>query len=149
MLLIVERILILKSVMMFSAVPEEYLSDLAMRCAELHLGEGERFIEEGQYGTSLYVIVSGQVRVHRRGQTITYRGPREVIGELTVLDPHPRSATVEATEPTHILEVAGEDLENLMSESVEVLRAVVRMLSRQVRANTERIANAGWQDEPL
>ena len=68
------------------------------------------------------------------------RIPALVDGELTVFDPHPRSATVEAVEPTHVLEVEGEDLEGLMSESVEVLRAIVRMLSRRLRENTETIA---------
>ena len=143
MLLIVEKVLILKSVMIFSAVAEEYLADLAARCAERHLEPGERFIEEGEFGTSLYVIVSGRVRVHRSNQTIAYRESRDVIGELTVFDPHPRSATVETVEPTHILEVAGEDLENLMAEHLDVLRAVVRMLSRKLRETTDVVVNAG------
>ncbi len=86
-----------------SALPGS-LRRLAMHGALTQFRRGERLIEEGARGDTLYIVVSGRVRAFcgsERGREITLGtyGPGEYVGEMS-LDGGPRSASVEALEPT-------------------------------------------------
>ena len=51
-------------------------------------------------GDSMYIVVDGRVRVYDGARTIIELGPREIFGELALLDPEPRLASVAAEEET-------------------------------------------------
>jgi len=74
---------------------------------------GQRVIREGEPGDSAYVIVKGKARVFRAedGKTLRQMGPGEVFGETAVLLDAPRSASIEATEPLTVVQVARSALE--------------------------------------
>ena len=136
MLLTVEKVLILRCVAVFSDVADEALVDVARLLKLLDAPAGTTIIREGDVGHALYIIVDGRVRVHRDDQTIAVLGERDVFGELSVLDPKPRSASVEALEDTRLFALRGEHLEELMAADPPVLRGVVRFLCRRIRATT-------------
>ena len=75
MLLTIERVLTLKTVGIFSNTPEEALVDLASVLEEVHSRPGETIIEKGEIGSSLYIVVSGKVRVHDGTTTLADLGP--------------------------------------------------------------------------
>jgi CRP-like cAMP-binding protein len=134
MSLIIERVLILKSTPVFSEVPEEDLLDLAAGVEEIEIRQGERIIEKGELGSSLYIVVDGKVRAHDGDQELRVLGSREIFGELAVLDPEPRSASVTAIEDTLLFRVDERVLYEMMAENQALTRGLIRMLCRQLRS---------------
>jgi CRP-like cAMP-binding protein len=137
-MLTLEKVIILKSVEIFQALPEEHLVELAgiLRAREVHAGE--TIIREGDIGTSLFVIVEGKVRVHRQEKEVAVLGSRDVFGELAALDPEPRSATITALEETRLFELDGEALYELMADRIEAARGIFRVLCRRLRAELKK-----------
>lgn len=66
---------------------------------------GEKLVEEGKELSHLYVIVEGTVDVSVRGKIVAQLGQGEVVGEISLLDSRPPSATVVATDHTLVLAV--------------------------------------------
>lgn len=66
---------------------------------------GEKLVEEGNPITHLYIIVEGTVDVSVRGKLVAQLGQGEVVGEISLLDSRPPSATVIATNHTLVLGV--------------------------------------------
>ena len=88
---------------LIAALPE-VLRPLAQRAAIIAFERGELLIREGDWGDTLYIVLAGRVRAFardERGREITYGryGCGEYVGEMS-LDGGPRSASVEALEPT-------------------------------------------------
>ncbi len=136
MLLTIEKVLILKSVGVFSDVPDDALADIASLLKLIDVPAGTTVIREQEIGSTLYVILDGKVRVHRDSRTIAELGERDVFGELSVLDPEPRSASVEALEDTRLFELRGDHLHDLMATNPAVVRGIIRFLCRRIRATT-------------
>ncbi|GBC62414.1 cyclic nucleotide-binding protein [Desulfonema ishimotonii] len=137
MLLTIERVIILKSVNIFSEVPEEDLVEVASIVEEVHVESGEDIIVKEDIGTSMYIIVKGRARVHDGGKELAVLEERTVFGELAALDPEPRSATITALEDCHLFKLEEGPLYDLMAEHVEVVRGIIRVLCRRMR-NTLR-----------
>ncbi len=129
-----ERVLILKSIDLFSAVPPDALVEVASILQEMEVEPGEEILHEGDTGTAMYIIVDGRVRVRAKGRDIAELGPSEVFGELAALDPEPRSASVTALEPTQLFKLSSAPLFQLMASYMDVTRGILRVLCRRIRA---------------
>lgn len=138
MLLTIEKVLILKSVPIFSSVPENQLVDLATIAESVEYDAGEIIMNQGDLGTSMYIVVDGQVRIFEGDQELAVHGTRAVFGELAALDPEPRAASVQAIEDCTLLRLDGESLYDLMSGNKEVTRGIVHVLCDYTRQNLAR-----------
>jgi len=132
-MLTIEKMLVLKSVALFGAVREEYLAHAAEAASEVRLAAGQALFAEGDAGDALYVVASGRLEVRVRGQRVGEIGERDVVGEMAVLDPEPRSAAVLALQPSLLLRITAEDVDLLMAEDVEVARGIIQTLCRRLR----------------
>lgn len=132
-MLIIEKVLILRSVSIFAEVSEQYLNHLAASAQEVRLAAGETLFSQGDFGTALYVILHGKVRVHVGETTIAELGDLQVVGEMAALDPEPRSASVSAVEKSLLLRITSDDLDLLLSDDVEVARGIIRVLCQRLR----------------
>lgn len=130
----IEKVLILRTVGIFAEMPDDELSRLAPLVRELKVRAGERIIDEGEPGTTLFLIVNGGVRVHKADREITRLGERAIFGELAALDPEPRSASITALEDSLLFALEQEPLYELMAEHVEVARGIIKVLCRRLRA---------------
>lgn len=137
MLLTLEKVVILKSVSIFSDTPEELLAEVASILGEVEVGANETIIEKGEIGRSMYIIVDGSVRVHDGDRTIAELGPRDIFGELAALDPEPRSASVTSLAEAHLFRLDQHALYELMAEHSEVAYSIIRILCRRLRAQAE------------
>lgn len=133
MLLTIEKVMILKSVNIFSETPEEDLVDVASIVEEVEIKAGEHVFVKGDIGTSMYIIVKGKMRVHDGDKELAILEEKSVFGELAALDPEPRSATITALEDTLLFCVDEGPLYDLMSEHIEVVRGIMRVLCRRMR----------------
>ena len=90
----------------------------------------------------MYIVVSGRVRVFDGEKTINELGPCEIFGELALLDPEPRSASVDAVEETRLFRLDRETFFELLEDNVGVVSGVMKTLCRRLRKMTERAMSA-------
>jgi hypothetical protein len=83
----IEKLLILKTVGIFLETPDDVLADVAGLLYEIEVPAGTAIFEKGDTGTSMYIIVDGEVRVHDGIHTLNHLHARDVFGEMALLDP--------------------------------------------------------------
>jgi CRP/FNR family cyclic AMP-dependent transcriptional regulator len=133
------RIPILKSVYLFTQTPEEVLAEIATFLEELWMAEGQTVFQKGDPGESMYIISEGRVKVHDGDFTINYLGKWDVFGEMSALDPEPRSASVTAVEPTQLFRLGRQPLYQLMIQREEVMQGVIHILCQHLRARVREM----------
>ena len=134
-MLTIERVICLKAVPMFAEVSDEILADVAELLGEVDYAKGQVVFEKGAEGDSLYVVISGRVRVYDGARTIVELGPKEIFGELALLDPEPRLASIAAVEDTRLFRLDRESFAELMAGNIEVVRGVLHVLCERLRAH--------------
>ena len=135
-MLTVEKVSLLASVEMFARVPSAVLASLAGVMAERQVTAGDVVMTKGEPGDALFVVVDGSLRAHSGERILATMGPGSVIGELALLDPAPRAASVTADEDSLLLVLAKEDFDLVMTDHPELSEGVIRYLVRFVRAGT-------------
>ena len=133
MLPTVERVLFLKGVGLFTDIPGEDLAHVARVAREESFEPGEAIFREGDPGDSLYLLLSGRVRIHKKERPIAELGGRECFGEMAILDLEPRSASATALDDTLCLQLLREDFEEILALKPSIAFGVIRILSRRLR----------------
>lgn len=110
-----ERVRLLRSLELFSKLPEERLSSLGELLEPLSLGDGAAFIVEGAKSDGLYYVLSGRVRIAKRlgeggEKDLAFLGSGECLGEMELLRGGVRSASAYAAGPVELLRLKSEDL---------------------------------------
>lgn len=136
MLLTVERVAHLRHVPLFSATPDHVLAGLATALDEVQLASGEVLMREGDVEDWLYVVISGTVEVVRPDRRVEL-GPGSVVGELAVLDPRPRTATVTALTPVTVFRLSKPGFDEAVRSRPEVALGVISELVRRLRETHE------------
>jgi len=134
----VEKVLFLKGVELFGQISGEDLSQIAQIADEVDFEQDQRIILEGDLGDSLFLIISGKVRVHHEEQEIAVLGERQVFGEMALLDSEPRSASVTAVSDVTLLRIQQEDFSDIVTEKAEIAMGIIKVLSRRLRDTTHR-----------
>jgi CRP-like cAMP-binding protein len=98
------------------------------------LAPGQVLMREGEIGTTMFVVVDGALDVTKDGHVLAVRAAGQILGELAVLDPKPRSATVTAREPCRLLRLSYDTVEAMILAEPEFYRAIVRFLCDRIRA---------------
>lgn len=135
-----ENLALLKGVSIFTEVPDEILVEALQVIKEVHYGAGQRIIEKGDVGTSMYIIAEGRVRVYDGDRTLNLLGKWDVFGEMAALDTEARSASVSAIEDTRMLCLEQEDLYLLISRHESVARGIIQILAQRLRARVKDMA---------
>ena len=141
MLSLVEKVLALKSASLFNQTPDNVLADIAQRVEEINFDKGELIFNKGDFGDTLYIIVSGTVQVWDGSRLLNELGEGDIFGELALLDPAPRSASVKTTEPTHLLLLDAAHFRTILVERPEVPAAIIRVLTGYIRDNLRLTEN--------
>jgi CRP-like cAMP-binding protein len=123
---------------LFQGIDPAHLERLADRAIEVEFPADRVIARQGEIGTGFFVIVSGQVRVVRDGETLAQLGPGEFFGELSLLDRQPRVAMVVADEPTTCLALPSWDFEQLLLEEPALTVSILRGIAGRLRAVTEQ-----------
>jgi CRP-like cAMP-binding protein len=108
------------------ALPGEGLHRLAISARPLLLGPTERFVIEGQPGTSMFLVGEGEVEVRLRREDghdwlADTMGRGEIVGEMALITGGPRTATVRSVGETVIYEIGRQQYEPLLREYPEWL----------------------------
>jgi CRP/FNR family transcriptional regulator, cyclic AMP receptor protein len=125
----------LENVDIFSSLDSKSLKTLAESCSEQKYQKDDIIVQQGDPGSSLFIVVSGQARITKSTADdvvldVALCSEGDVIGEISVLDSAPRSASVIATEETTCLVLETEDFLPLLHDhpdiTVEILFKVVK-----------------------
>ena len=133
MLLTIEKVILLKTVSIFSEVDENILTQVASILEEEQVKAGDAIITKDDMGRSLYIIVDGRVRIHAEEKTFAEIGERELFGELSALLPEPRVASVTALEDTTLLRLDHDSLYEIMNDNFEVAKGIITHLVKLCR----------------
>lgn len=131
----------------FSALTRGERQILAEITDAIELAAGQTMIEEGEPTPAMWIIESGRVAVTKNTghaeENLTTLAEGAVLGELSLLDGQPASATVKATQASVALRIQRTRLlelrENHAPTYYKIIREVVRVLVERVRAMNTRI----------
>jgi len=126
------------------------LRDFAKHAVSRTYPKNTVVVSEGDETDSLYIIVSGRVKIYvsdEKGKEIVLNesGPGEYFGEM-VLDEGPRSASVMTLEQTQFLVVPKEDFRGFVAGSPEFALHLICKLIKRVRALTNDVKSLALMD---
>jgi len=107
-------------------------------------------IAEGDVGDSLYIMLSGRVKVYAsnaagREVVINFHGPGEYVGEMS-LDGEPRSASVVTMEPTTCAIVNRAQFRDFLAQNPDFAQHLIQTLIRRCRSATENVKSLALSD---
>ena len=137
----------LRNIPLFHDLPEQDLGDLASKVTEHSYATGEALVHKGETGDSLFLIVDGAVKIvsenAQGGELILNQcGPGESIGEMSLLDRSPRSASVVALTATRVLELNQAAFIDTLQRRPELSLLLIRSISARLRFATTYIEKA-------
>jgi CRP-like cAMP-binding protein len=104
---------------------------------------GDEIVKQGQEGDELFIVLTGQVRVHTGDAIITRLGAGQHFGEMAMVDKAPRSASVSADDPTKLLVISPSRLlRNYPQGSAGRREALVELRGRAHRTLAQYVARA-------
>ena len=139
---ILEKTIILKSVDLFHNIPGDVLTRIAQIAEELRCEQNHAIFKEGDHGDSMFVIISGKVDVIQNDHSITQLERGTCIGEMALLDQEPRSADAITLEESVLLKIDQEGFFQLMASNPEIMKQIVKILTRRVRSMNKKLTNA-------
>jgi CRP-like cAMP-binding protein len=126
---------------------------IARDFTQRQFGSGETIFLQGDPGEVFYLIESGQVRIFVEGAegqetSVILYGPREVFGELSVIDGLPRSASAVAIEHTTAHVLTGECFRQHLQRYPQLAFNFLNALSIRLRYSTEQVESLALLDVP-
>ncbi len=137
----------LRNIPLFHDLPDGDLKDLAQKAIERSYAAGEALVRRGETGDALFLIVDGAVKIvseNAQGEELVLNqcGPGETIGEMSLLDQSPRSASVVALAPTRALELSRTAFTETLNQRPELSLLLIRSISSRLRFATTYIEKA-------
>ena len=120
----------LKSIPLFQTVSDEDLSQIAPFADEVRVEAGKELVREGDFSYEFFAIEEGEAEVTRGGEHVADLGPGDFFGEIALLEPQRRTATVTATTPVTAIAMHARDF-HAMAETMPVVYERVRAAMRE------------------
>lgn len=142
-----DKVELLGRLPLFENCTKKELAQIASIMVETERPAGAYLTREGQDGGVMFVlvegtadVVTGDPRNPDSHKVIGRLCDGDVVGELSLIDGRARSASVVATSPVQVLEIAADDFFKLVHRSPKFVKALLRALSLRVR-EVEALAN--------
>ncbi|MDJ0555169.1 MAG: Crp/Fnr family transcriptional regulator [Microcoleaceae cyanobacterium MO_207.B10] len=139
MLTSVERLLFVRAVPIFRELRDDFLVRLASVMDELSFPSNHTIFTEGQEGRSLYIVVSGKVKVHLAERELARLEQGACFGEMSLFDAEPRSASITTLEKCECLMLTQMQLYDAIDETPGVAINIIRLLSRRIRELNQKL----------
>ena len=140
MLSIVEKVILLQNIDVFSEVPTRHLASLAAIAEEVEQIKGDVIYKENDPSDALYLVLEGKVRLHRGEQEISVAERNDAFGTWALFDEEPRVVTAVAAENCRLLRVDREDFIDLLADHVQIAQGVIKTVVKRLRNLVERVA---------
>ncbi|TNE48713.1 MAG: cyclic nucleotide-binding domain-containing protein [Deltaproteobacteria bacterium] len=120
---------------LFSSLPVPVLQMLLAEASYFELEPGEVIIQQGYLDTSLFVLIEGEIAVFHEGpprRELARLGEGAFFGEIALISDEPRTATVEATTESTVLEISREMIGRLVQHYPNVLQLLLRFFRERL-----------------
>ena len=139
----VEKIVALRAAPIFARLEPESLERLARACTEARFAPGDALCSEGEFGDEVFILTSGEVEIVKgvgaERKLLAREKAGGFIGELAVIEPAPRSATVLAgADGVRVLRLNGEAFRAALNVDTGIATEVMRTLAQRLKQKNER-----------
>jgi CRP-like cAMP-binding protein len=125
------------AVPMFYACSRRELQAISRLATELEVPAGKLLTEQGKPGQEFMIVLSGTAVATRDGVKVAAFGPGDFFGEIALLDPGLRTATVVAETPMQLAVVGQREFGEILDEVPALASKIMRGLARRLRAVDE------------
>jgi serine/threonine protein phosphatase PrpC len=137
----------LRGLSLFQHLSYSDLLQVVPACEPIEVPSNTPLMQEGEQGDAMYVVISGEVRVHRGEAELARLGVGRHVGEMALVDHRPRSASVTTTMDSVVIRLERsaffEVLRNDSVLAVKLLWNIIQTLSATLRtSNDEQFASA-------
>ena len=144
---------VLRQAPLFTALDDEAAAALQASTVEVRLSKGQDLFLEGEPGDRMFVITEGKVKLGHtaadgRESLLAILGPGELLGELSLFDPGPRTATATALTDATLIAVGHSALRPWLTGRPEVAEALLQALAQRLRRTNEAMADLVFSDVP-
>jgi cAMP-dependent protein kinase regulator len=128
---------------LFSDFTQEEFNEFTKRMIIHTVPAGKKIIREGEGGNSVYILTRGSVRVFAtimgKRVDLAVLQPSDFFGEIAFLTGQPRTATVETVVESDVLEIAEEDLLDMIGKSPRIRDVLQKYYEVRVKSTLEKV----------
>lgn len=142
---------LLKQVPFLAALDLPDLEQLAGAVSRRTFNRGDAIMHKEDEGKSLFIVESGSVRVYipslqGADLTLAVLSAGDFVGDLSLLDGQPRSASADAMEDTSVLVLERADFIDLIRSRAAAAMAVMTVVAKRLRDTDEMAADLAFLD---
>lgn len=143
----------LEQTILLGALDSATLDALAAGATVARYRRGDPVVLEGEPGGDLLVVASGRLKVVSRSidgvdVVLAVAGVGDTLGELSLLDRSPRSATVEAAEPSVVVRVCGDAVRDTIRAHPDLAEELIAQQAATIRRVNGMVADLVFLDVP-
>lgn len=145
-----EGIAALARMPLFRELAPADLAPLAEQLIERRFPRDATIIQEGQAGDYMYILAEGRVKVTKvsgagREKILEILGAGDFFGEMALLDPPERSASVKSLDPVRLLALSRQSFLQALDRVPGMAMVVIRELARRLRRTDEEASHIPYQ----
>jgi CRP/FNR family transcriptional regulator, cyclic AMP receptor protein len=129
----------LSKVEMFQHFSRKHLERVASSGDHITVPAGKILFQQDQTGSDAYIVLSGEVTISRNGKAVATLGEGQLLGELSLLDQGPRTATATCATECDVLVISRPRFMALVDDVPELQRPLFASLANRLR-NLDRTA---------
>jgi CRP/FNR family cyclic AMP-dependent transcriptional regulator len=142
----------LAKIPIFGGLAPEILDELLSAASTVQVAQGVQLLGEGDPALCVFVVCEGELEIRKRGThgsefRLAVLHPGDCVGEMSLIDIQPRSATVRAVSPSILLRIDHGEIAKLYRSHPEVYTMLVlniaREISRRLRRADQVLADMG------
>ena len=142
---------LIRRVPLFSMLTESQATAVAEAVVKRRFKRGEMIVEQGKKTNALFILLNGRARVvtaDSRGREVILATlqPGDHIGEMSLIDNEPHSATVRAEVQTDVLMLGRVEFARCLPENTSMAYAVMRGLVQRLRHADRKIESLALMD---
>jgi CRP/FNR family transcriptional regulator, cyclic AMP receptor protein len=123
----------MRKVPLFRGMHASDLETVADRASETNFKDGETVTREGEPGETFYIVIEGRLKVSQHGTLVRELGPGDFLGEISLVDGRPRTATVTAIGPVQALVIRRADFLEMVEWDSAVRLGILMALAERIR----------------
>ena len=137
---------LIRRVSLFSKLTPDQAEALASTVSKKRFKRGEVLVEQGKKSDALYIVLTGRTRVlmtDSKGREVILAtlASGDYVGEMSLIDDAPHSATVVADQQVDVLVLGRASFLHCLGENMEMAHSVMRVLVQRLRKASENISS--------
>lgn len=137
---------LIRRVSLFSTLTPEQAEALAATVSKKRFKRGEVLVEQGRKTDALFIVLTGRIRVlmtDNKGREVILATLKsgDYVGEMSLIDNEPHSATVVADQQVDVLVLGRDSFLRCLGENMEMAHSVMRVLVQRLRKASENISS--------